>query len=458
MYIKSINPSNNTIIKTYKAHTTKEIDEFVKEARKASTSWRKTTLEEKVEIMRSLLDELIKEKEQLARIITEEVGKPLAQSYIELEKGYKYYDYYLKNLKEYIGVKKLYEDDEQIDFITYEPKGVASVIISWNFPFTLFIWQVIPNLLVGNTVLLKHSSSCVNTASYLSNIVLNSKLPKGVFTNIIGSVKECTYLLTKDIDIICFTGGVNTGQYLYKTASKKMINIVLEMGGSNPIIIFDDYPIEKAVKKVVEKRFNNAGQVCNAVKRIIISESIKDRFLGLLIKEVKKLRVGSPFDDTTDIGPLGSKSQLYLLVAQVQDAIKNGAVIKIGGKRIKNIGNFYEPTILTNISKTMRVWKEETFGPVLPIMSFNEEREAIDMANDSDYGMGAIILTKDQSKAQRVANKLECGMIDINDGKSSKQSNPFGGMKKSSLGRVNGEWGFRELTNIKVISKSKLRA
>lgn len=455
MNIKSINPSNNKTIASFKTHTPYEIDKRVEQSTKAFLHWGKLKLEDRVQIMRSLYEELCTNKDQLAKIISEEVGKPLNQSYTELEKGYKYFDYYLKNLEAYIGTKKLYEDDDQIDIIKYEPKGVAAIIISWNFPFTLFIWQVIPNLLVGNTVLLKHSSSCVNTANHIAKIVQKSRVPKGVFFNIIGSSKTSKYLLTKKLDLICFTGGTTAGESLYKIASEKMINIVLEMGGSNPVIVFEDYPLEKAVKKVIEKRFNNAGQVCNAVKRIIVADSIKEKFTELLIESVQKLQIGDPFDNTTDIGPVGTKSQLELLDAQIKDSIKSGAKILKGGKRIEHPGNFYEPTILTNIDQSMRVWQEETFGPVLPIMSFKNEQEAIDLANNSNYGMGAIILTTDAERAEQIANKLDCGMVDINDGKASKQSNPFGGMKSSSIGRVHGEWGFRELTNIKVISKSK---
>ncbi len=442
--------------KSYKANTEKEIDKLFVKAKKASWTWSKINIEDRIKVMDDLLNNLVKEKDNIANLITQEIGKPLKQSQLEMEKGFKYIEYYLKNIKEYIGDKKVYEDDIQSDIIRYEPKGIAAVILSWNFPFTLFVWHVIPNFLVGNSVIVKNSSSCVNTSSYLADIVYKSKLPKGVFNNVIGNYKQAEYLLTKDINLICFTGGVATGKHLYKIASEKMITAVLEMGGSNPSVIFEDYPIIKAVKKVVEKRFNNAGQVCNAVKRIIVKESIKDKFIENLLLEVKSLRVGDPFDDNTDIGPLVTQKQFNLLEAQICEAIDKGAKIETGGKRPVGLnGNFYEPTIITNVTKDMRVWQEETFGPVLPIISFKTEKEAIELVNQSPFGMGVMILTEDLKRAQRIGDALDCGMVDINDGKCSKASNPFGGTKKSSIGRVHGEWGFRELTNIKVISISK---
>jgi acyl-CoA reductase-like NAD-dependent aldehyde dehydrogenase len=457
MNIKLINPYNNNIVNLYKISTKKEIDEALVRARDASYIWSKVDLEERIKIMNNLLKDLIKEKDNIANLISQEIGKPLSQSQIEMEKGFKYYEYYLENIKRYVGDKINYEDENQKDIIRYEPKGVAAVILSWNFPFTLFIWHVIPNLLVGNSVIVKNSSSCVSTSNYLAKIVYNSKLPTGVFNNIVGKYRQAEYLLTKHIDLICFTGGVDTGRHLYKIASKKMITTVIEMGGSNPAVIFDDYPIQKAVKKIVEKRFNNAGQVCNAVKRIIVKESIKDEFIANLLSKVKKLKVGNPFNQKTDIGPLITKKQLTLLEEQVSDAIDKGGKIEIGGKKPKGLkGNFYEPTVITNVTKDMRVWQEETFGPVLPIMTFRIDQQAIDLVNESSYGMGTLILTGDLKKARRIANTLDCGMVDINDGKCSKSCNPFGGTKKSSIGRVHGEWGFRELTNTKVISTSKL--
>lgn len=457
MNLKSINPYNNKIINIYKANTEKEIDELFVKAKKASRTWSKISIEDRTRIMKTLLSDLIKEKDNIAYLISQEIGKPIQQSQLEMEKGFKYYEYYLKNIKEYVGDKKVYEDNVQNDIVSYEPKGVAAIILSWNFPFTLFVWHVIPNLLVGNSVIVKNSSSCVNTSKYLADIVYKSELPKGVFNNLIGNYRQAEYLLTKDINLICFTGGVDTGKHLYKIASEKMITAILEMGGSNPAVLFEDYSIKKAVEKIVEKRFNNAGQVCNAIKRVIVKESIKDKFIENLLSKVKSLRIGNPFDNGMDIGPVVTKKQLNLLEEQVFEAVKKGAKIESGGKRPRGLkGNFYEPTIITDVTKDMRIWQEETFGPVLPIMSFKTEKEAVDLVNQSPFGMGAIILTEDLKRAQRIGDALDCGMVDINDGKCSKSSNPFGGTKNSSIGRVHGEWGFRELTNIKVISTGKL--
>lgn len=456
MTFRSINPSTGEIIKEYLSTTDQEIEEIVLRSNEANDSWAATDLTGRVELLNKILALFRSEKEKIARQMATEIGKPITQAQREVERSLTYFEYYLRHAGEYIADEVSYEDDNQVDIIKYQPKGTAAIILPWNYPFMLFVWMVIPNLLVGNTVILKHSELSLGVAELISKIMSMDILPDGVFQSIIGDAPQGKELLKHQIDIICFTGSTETGKYLYKTAAEKNINVVLEMGGSNPCIIFDDYPVDKAVAMVIDKRFNNNGQYCNAIKRVMVQRSVYKEFIKLLVNKVSEFKVGNSIDKETNIGPLISEGQLNVLHDQVLDAVNLGARIEVGGEKVKNTpGFFYKPTVLTNVTGKMRAWVEETFGPVLPVISFNTENEAIQLANESKYGLGAQVLTNNMAFANRVAEKLECGMVDINDGKSSKHGNPFGGVKCSGIGRENGEWGFRDLTNIKVISRNK---
>ena len=279
------------------------------------------------------------------------------------------------------------------------------------------------------------------------------KLPHGVFSEIYGAGDAGEYLVNQDIDLIWFTGSSKVGKSLYEIAGKKFIKAVLEMGGSNPAIVFEDVNINEIVDKLYIKRFGNCGQTCDALKRLLVHKTLFDQVIRKLKEMAESKVVADPEDKKTQMGPLVAKRQLELLESQFEDAIKKGAKVITGGKRPRNLkGAYYLPTILTNVKRNMRVWNEEVFGPVLVVVPFNTEEEVIKLANDTPYGLGAQIYTKDKKLALRLATKIEAGTIDINLASHWLACNPFGGYKDSGMGREHGAYGFRELCQLKVIA------
>lgn len=425
-------------------------------AQKAKTAWKELGVAKRVKILRPLLGEFAKRKEELALLITREMGKPLKESLDDIEWEKDYFEWFLENGQKYLSEETTFEDKKSVHKILYEPLGVAAVIVPWNFPYDNFVWAVIPNLIAGNTVVFKHSEECPLTGRFIEEIMERVDLPKGVFSEIYGDGKVGETLVNQNVNLIWFTGSSKVGKYLYEIAGRKFVKSVLEMGGSNPGIVFDDVDIGGVVDKLYSQRFSNCGQVCDSLKRLIVHQSIFDKLVESLKKVVESKLVGDPEDKRTDIGPLVAKRQLELLESQVEEAVKNGVKIITGGKRPENLeGAYYLPTILTGIKPEMRVWREETFGPVLPVIPFKTEEEAVKLANDTVYGLGAQIYTKDKKRALRVASEIQAGTININDVSHFQACNPFGGYKDSGMGREHGRHGFQELTQIKVVSVEK---
>ncbi len=310
-------------------------------------------------------------------------------------------------------------------------------------------------MVAGNTVVFKHSEECPLTAQLIESVI-NSHLPKGVFNQIYGTGSEGDFLVHQAVDLICFTGSTKVGTYLYRQAAKKFVKAILEMGGSAPGVIFADADIDHILESIYFNRFLNSGQMCDALKRLLVHESIYEETVTKLKHLLQTKKLGDPANEITDIGPLVTQRQVILLEAQVKDAITKGAKIEIGGKRPVHLhGAFFEPTLLTNVTSNMRVWKEEVFGPVLPILSFKTDTEAILLANDTSYGLGAYIYTQNEQKAQLIAKQLKSGMVSINGVSYLQPTDPFGGYKFSGKGREHGKFGFADVTQIKVVAKKK---
>jgi acyl-CoA reductase-like NAD-dependent aldehyde dehydrogenase len=333
---------------------------------------------------------------------------------------------------------------------------VAAAIAPWNFPFGMAVWGIFPNLVVGNTVVFKTSEETPLVGKLMEQIILNHQLPTGVFAEVYGAGDVGKKLTESDIDLIWFTGSTRTGRSLYKTAADKFIKAVLEMGGSNPCVVFDDIDIAIAAPLIYSGRFRNCGQVCSALKRLIVQISISGKLIEALSEIVERQKIGDPFDPKTDLGSLVAKRQLILLKEQLNDAIAKGAKIVAQSKLPKNLkGAFFPPTLVTNVTPDMRVWKEEVFGPIFPIVPFANEDQGIRMANHSDYGLGARVMSADLKRAERVASKIDAGSITLNYEARFLACDPFGGYKNSGMGRERGLFGLRELCQVKVIQASK---
>jgi len=452
----SQNPANYELIREVNSSTREEITLKVKSANHAKAEWKNLGLEKRIRLLRNVAANLKKEKDKLAHLATKEMGMPISQSYADIQDAIDFFSWYLDNAPKFISPEIVFEDDKTIHKVFYEPTGVAAVITPWNFPTSNFVWGAGQNLVVGNTVVYKTSEQCPLFGKMLEEIINSSGLPKGVFSEVYGDGEAGDFLVHQDINLICFTGSTKVGKHLYKVAAEKFIKAVCELGGSAPGIVFKDANLDVAIEAIYSNRFTNCGQMCDALKRLIVHESIFGEVVERLKKKLETVKIGDPENKATDIGPLVSKEQLKLLEEQVKDALAKGAKVVIGAKRPDNLqGAFYEPTILTNITRDMRVWQEEVFGPVLPIVTFNTNDEAVKMANDTKYGLGSYLYTQDKKKALETSSQIEAGMVSINSASYIQPCSPFGGYKDSGIGREHGKFGFADLVQVKVVAFEK---
>lgn len=456
MKLKSINPFNYKIIGEVEVSTEREIAEKVGNARAKTAYWSGFTLSERVAMLRGILSEFENRKEEIALLESREIGKPITAARGDFNDALTFANWYLDNAERCLAPETTVDNENEIHRVYREPLGVAAVIIPWNYPFLMFIWTVFPNLLAGNTVVLKHSEECPLVGKLIEE-VMTRYMPKGVFAEVYGNGRVGQQLVNQDIDLITFTGSGKTGQRLYQIAAKNFIRIVMELGGSAPGIVFEDADIDSVVQSVCSYRLANAGQYCDGLKRLLVHEKVFNIVVAKTAKAFRAIWVGNPEDPVTEMGPLAAKRQLDLLIQQVDDADDKGARIVEGGYSLEREwgGAFHEPTLITNVGSNMKVWQEEVFGPVLPVMSFNTEEEAIALANDTKYGLGGYIYTTNQERAERVARALKTGMVGINNTNYTRPENPFGGYKASGIGREHGKWGFHDLTQVKVVARNK---
>lgn len=447
----STNPADNSVIGEVEVSSGAEVIQKVRKAHEAKATWRDLGVGGRTRLLRGVVEEITKRREEIAELVTREMGMPITLSRIDVDDAAAYLTWYLDNAEKYLSSEVTFEDALMVHRVYREPLGVAAVIVPWNFPISNFVWGTGQNLIAGNAVVFKHSEETPLSGKLIEEILGSVGLPVGVFSEVYGDGKVGEALVRQNIDLISFTGSTATGKKLYKIAAEKMIRIVMELGGSAPGIVFEDAP-ESLIGNVYGSRFVNCGQACDALKRLIVHESRYEEVVEGLRAKLTSLKVGNPLEEATDIGPLVAERQVRLLEAQVDDALKKGAKALIGGKRANLSGAFYQPTLLTGIKPDMRVWQEEVFGPVLPVVSFQDEEEAIRLANNTTYGLGSYVFSADQKRAERVASRIQAGMVSINGVSYNKACSPFGGYKHSGIGREHGKFGFEEVTQVKVIA------
>lgn len=453
----STNPAKNyQVLGEVNFSSEEEVVILIKKANSAKNEWRKIGLEGRISLLRKVVDKLTKKKQELAQLATKEMGMPITQSEADVNDAINYFTWYLDNAPKYLYPEIVFEDNKTTHTVFYEPLGVAAVITPWNFPLSNFVWGAAQNLVVGNVVVYKTSEECPLFGKLLEETINSAGLPEGIFSEVYGDGKLGDFLVHQDINLISFTGSTKVGKHLYQVAGEKFIKAVVELGGSAPGVIFPDADLDSVIEVIYGNRFTNCGQMCDALKRLIVHESIFEEVVQRMKKHLETVKVGNPEDKSTDIGPLVAKRQLELLEEQVKDALSKGAKIISGGKRLSNLdGAFYEPTILTNVTTDMRVWQEEVFGPVLPVVAFKTDEEAVKMANDTKYGLGSYIYTKDKKKALEIASQIDAGMVSVNTASYIQPCSPFGGYKESGIGREHGKFGFAELTQVKVVAFEK---
>jgi len=447
--VVTINPANERVIHEYENMTAEQVTKIVDKSRTAFREW-KGDIRKRSMILLRLAEQLRKDKESLARIVSEEMGKPIKESRSEIEKCAWAVEFYSYNGDILLNNESLNSDANKT-MITFQPLGVIASIMPWNFPYWQALRFAAPSLMAGNTIVLKPASATMQCGVEIEKTISKSGAADGVFSTVIGNSKIAEMLIDSNIDGVTFTGSIEIGAKVAQRATSRLKKCVLELGGSDPFIVLDDADIEKASSGAIKGRFLNCGQSCVASKRFIVSKKIANEFIESFVQKAEKLNVGDPLSDSTDIGPLSSMKSLDNIDSMVKDAVSLGGELLTGGQRIGSVGAFYKPTVIKNVNSQMRVSREETFGPVAPIMVVEDEAEAIQVANNSDFGLGGSIWTRDLDKAQKLSSELECGIVTVNNMVASDPRVPFGGIKHSGFGRELSRYGMLEFVNVKSV-------
>ncbi len=452
MSLQSINPATGEILKTFNELTDDELDQKLTLAQETFESWRSMSIPERTTHLRNIARVLREEKVTYAQVITSEVGKTLAAAEAEIEKSATAVDFYADQAEKFLAPTPI-ESDASKSYIRYDPIGVVLAVMPWNFPF----WQVFrflaPALAAGNVGVLKHASNVQMSAFAIDDILHKAGVPSGAFQNLaISSSRVESVINDPRIRAVTLTGSEYAGSQVAMQAGRKLKKTLLELGGSDPFIVLEDADIDEAANVAVAARLQaNAGQSCVAAKRFIVDKKIEAEFTSKLVAAVERLVVGDPTNPATDVGPIVNKQGVDEIDRQLKESVEKGAKLLTGGERVEGSGYYYTPAVITNISKDMPAYHEELFGPVLPIISFDNEDEAIHIANDTSYGLGSTIFTADISRAENIAENIEAGQVFINQQVKSDPRLPFGGVKNSGYGRELSSHGMYEFINIKTI-------
>ncbi len=446
--ITSINPYSGTDIESFTEHTYKEITEILEKAEKRFYNWKETSFAERKKLMLAAASELKNNKQEYAEKMTLEIGKPISQSIAEVEKCAWVCEYYAEEAENQLA-NELIKTDAQKSYTSYEPLGVVLAVMPWNYPF----WQVFrfaaPALMAGNIGVLKHASNVFGSALNIEKVFKRAGFPENCFTTLlVSSDKIETIIENPIVKAVTLTGSGPAGSAVAETAGKNIKKSVLELGGNNAMVVLKDCDVDTTVAVCVQARFQNTGQSCIAGKRLLIGQSIADEFIEKLLLKVRELKSGDPMEVETFIGTMAREDLASELQDQVSKSINEGAKLLIGGKRQ---GAYFEPTVLSNVTPKMTVFKEETFGPALSITTFKTVDEAIELSNNSKFGLGVSIFTKDTEAAEKLAYKFDEGAVFINELVKSDPRLPFGGIKESGYGRELSKHGIREFVNRKTV-------
>ncbi|MGL4610792.1 MAG: NAD-dependent succinate-semialdehyde dehydrogenase [Trueperaceae bacterium] len=447
------NPAMGKVLAKVAECTSTDAAQAAATSMEAFQLWKKKTAFERADILMRWFDLMMKHQEDLAHLMTQEMGKPIKESRGEVAYAAGFIKWYAEEAKRVGGETFPATAGHKRLLAIKQPVGPVFAITPWNFPYAMVTRKAAPALAAGCTMILKPAEQTPLSALMLAKLWAEAGGPEGTFQVLTASnpvpVSD-TLIGDPRIRKITFTGSTEVGKLLYKKSADTVKKISLELGGHAPFLVFEDADLDQAVKEAIACKFRNTGQTCVCTNRIYVHNNIVDEFAKRYAKVTATLKVGDPLDSSTDIGPLVSKEGLQKVKFHVQDAVSKGAIILTGGKSIK--GLFFEPTVLVNVDDDMQMMYEETFGPVAPIATFNTDDEAIQMANDTPYGLASYIYTNDLSRAFKVVEALEYGIVGVNDGVPSVPHAPFGGVKESGLGREGGHWGLEEYLEVKYIS------
>lgn len=450
--LTSINPYTGETLAEYKELSKGKITKKLKKADKTFSEWKTTSFESRRNLVLSLAEDLKENKESYAAMITAEMGKPISQSIAEVEKCAWVCEYYAENAEDHLK-NKLIETDAYKSYVSYEPLGVILAVMPWNYPF----WQVFrfaaPAMMAGNVAVLKHASNVMGCASLIEEAFSNAGFPDGCFQSLQIPSKKVEYVIkSKYVKAVTLTGSGPAGSSVASISGKQIKKSVLELGGSNALVVLEDANIDKAVKTCVQARFQNTGQSCIAGKRLLVHESLYTKFIEKFITATRELKSGDPTDPETFIGVMAREDLAEDLEKQLKRSVRRGAKVILGGKRSNT---YFEPTVVIDVSKKMAVFKEETFGPLMAVSSFKSDMEAIDLVNQSQFGLGVSIFTEDFDRAEAMVSQIEDGSVFVNELVKSDPRLPFGGTKNSGYGRELSEDGIKEFVNRKTVYLNK---
>jgi acyl-CoA reductase-like NAD-dependent aldehyde dehydrogenase len=448
--LKSVNPATGEVVGEVPVAAQAEVEAAVAAARAAQPAWRELGARCRADLLRPAGPRLMQRAEEFGRLITAEMGKPLPEAIAEVTRCGEKLDQALDEIVAALEPDVL-EDADVRSTIHHDPFGVCAAITPWNFPLAMPHWTVIPALVAGNTVVLKPSEETPLIAQAYVDL-LNAALPANVLRVVHGADEQGKVLVRSDVDMIAFTGSREAGKHILGAASARLKRVILELGGKDPMVVLEDADLKEAAKFAVRNSFRNAGQVCVSTERIYVAQAIADRFEAEVVKLTGELKVGSGLEEGVSVGPLVNSRQRDHVLGLIEDATKRGARVAAGGRG--HHGNFVMPTVLTGVTHDMEIMRRETFGPVACIARFRDVDEAVALANDTPYGLGAAVFGS-ESRAAAVARRLEAGMIGINKGCGGATGSPWVGAKESGYGWHSGRDGHRQFTQPRVVSSAR---
>ena len=453
-FLEVNNPATQEIIGKVPKFTKDETKKVIENANNAFQTWKNTTAKERSVILKKWGDLIVENVEDLAKIMTIEQGKPVAEAKGEILMGASYIEFYAEEAKRVYGDIIPDPRPGKRIVVIKQPVGVVGAITPWNFPNSMITRKCAAALAVGCTAVVKPASQTPYSALAVAELAHKAGFPKGVFNIITGSAKDIGLELTKNpmVRKISFTGSTEVGKILIEQSASTVKKVSMELGGHAPFIVFDDADLNEAVTGAMQSKFRNSGQTCICSNRIFVHEKVYDEFLEKFVAEVAKIKVGNGLESSTSSGPLIDQFSLKKVQDHVNDAVNTGAKIAIGGDTHSLGGNFYKPTVLSNVTTKAKITYEETFGPVAPIYKFSSDKEVIELANDTPFGLASYFFARDIGRIWKVAEALEYGIVSVNTGLPTKAEIPFGGVKESGLGREGSRYGLDDYLEIKYIS------
>lgn len=445
-------PTTGEVVRRFDTLTDEQAHEALQSAHAAFSGWRLRPVQERAAVLQRVADLHREHADELARLMTLEMGKPVAQAKGEVELSASIYEYYATTGPDLVADEELDIAGEGRALVRTAPVGALLGVMPWNYPYYQVARFVAPNLLLGNTILLKHAGNCPQQALRIHELVHEAGAPDGVYQNVFASNEQIAAMIASDeLQGVSLTGSERAGKVIGRLAGENLKKCVLELGGSDPFIVLPGADLDKAVPAAVAGRFSNAGQACTSSKRMIVDERVWDAFVDGLLAKTSDWVPGDPHDPATRLGPMSSRAARDELAEQVQDAVAKGATVHTGAQVPDGAGAFYPATVISGVTPDMRAYREELFGPVAVLHKVDSVDAAIELANDSPFGLGSAVFTEDPEEGQYVADRLDVGMVGINTTIKSAPDMPFGGVKSSGIGRELGRFGIDEFANKKLV-------